>query len=44
LAEGIVACPAQQTAPIVPGRSTVQFAAETCRVCAVRDGCLSALT
>ena len=42
LAEGIVVCPARQTAPIVSGRSTVQFAAETCRVCALRDGCTAA--
>jgi hypothetical protein len=26
-----------QTAPIVPGRATVQFAADTCRACPLRD-------
>jgi len=42
LADGRVECPAQQTAPIVPGRSTVQFAADTCRVCALRERCTAA--
>jgi hypothetical protein len=42
LADGVVECPAQQTAPIVPGRSTVQFAAETCRACALRNACTAA--
>jgi hypothetical protein len=42
LAEGLVECPAHQTAPIVPGRSTVRFAADTCRACALRDACTTA--
>ena len=42
LAEGVVECPAHQTAPIVAGRSTVQFAAETCRVCPLHDACTTA--
>lgn len=42
LADGIVECPAHQTAPILPGRPTVQFAAATCRACAVRDTCTTA--
>jgi Transposase DDE domain/Transposase domain (DUF772) len=42
LAERVVECPAQQTAPIVPGRATVQFAAETCRACKLRDACTTA--
>jgi hypothetical protein len=42
LADGLVTCPAQQTAPIVPGRSTVQFAADTCRACALHDACTTA--
>jgi hypothetical protein len=42
LADGIVECPAQQTAPILPGRSMVQFAAETCRACALREACTTA--
>jgi hypothetical protein len=42
LAEGFVECPAHQTAPILPGRSTVQFAAETCRACALREACTTA--
>ena len=42
LAEGLVTCPAQQTAPIVQGRSSVQFAADTCRVCALRAACTTA--
>jgi IS5 family transposase len=42
LAEGHVECPTHQTAPLVPGRSTVQFAAETCRVCPVRNACTTA--
>jgi hypothetical protein len=40
--DGLVICPAQQTAPIVPGRSTVQFAAATCRACALRAACTTA--
>jgi hypothetical protein len=43
LVEGLVECPAHQTAPILPGRSTVQFAAETCRRCALRDACTTAI-
>jgi hypothetical protein len=42
LADRIVECPAHQTAPIVPGRSTVHFAADTCRACALRDACTTA--
>jgi len=42
LADGIVTCPAHQTAPIRPGRSIVQFAAETCRPCALRQTCTTA--
>jgi hypothetical protein len=42
LTDGIVECPAHQTAPIVPSRSTVQFAAATCRACPLRDACTTA--
>lgn len=42
LGDGVVECPAHQTAPIVPGRSTVQFAAETCRACTLRGSCTTA--
>jgi DDE family transposase/transposase-like protein DUF772 len=42
LAEGVVECPAHQTAPIVPGHSAVQFAADTCRACTLRDACTTA--
>jgi hypothetical protein len=42
LADGIVECPAHQTAPIVPGRATVRFAADTCRACALRQACTTA--
>lgn len=42
LTERLVECPARQTAPIVPGRTTVQFAAETCRACPLRDACTTA--
>src|SRR5262245_50694124 len=42
LAEGMVECPAHQTAPIRPGRSTVQFAADTCRPCPRRETCTTA--
>jgi hypothetical protein len=42
LAAGIVECPAHQTASIVSGRATVRFPAETCRACALRDGCTTA--
>jgi hypothetical protein len=42
LAEGMVECPAHQTAPIRPGRSTVQFAAATCQSCALRETCTTA--
>jgi DDE family transposase/transposase-like protein DUF772 len=42
LADGVVECPAGQTAPIRSGRSTVQFAAETCRACPLRQSCTTA--
>lgn len=42
LADGLVECPAHQTAPILLGRSTVQFAAETCRACPLRAACTTA--
>ena len=42
LADGIVECPAHQTAPIVSGRTTVQFPAATCRACLLRDACTAA--
>lgn len=42
LTDGIVECPAHQRAAIVPGRSTVQFAAETCRACSLRAACTTA--
>jgi hypothetical protein len=42
LADGLVECPAHQTAPIRPARSTAQFAADTCRACALRDACTTA--
>lgn len=42
LADGLVECPAHQTAPILPGRSTAQFAADTCRACALRGACTTA--
>jgi Transposase DDE domain/Transposase domain (DUF772) len=42
LADGIVECPAHQTAPIMSGRATVQFPAETCRACPLRDACTTA--
>lgn len=42
LADGLVECPAHQTAQIRPGRSTVQFTAETCRGCALHDACTTA--
>jgi hypothetical protein len=42
LADGVVECPAQQTAPILPGRSTVHFAAATCRACVLREACTTA--
>jgi hypothetical protein len=42
LADGVVECPAHQTAAIVPGRATVQFAAATCRACPLRDACTTA--
>ena len=44
LIDGLVECPAHQTAPIRPGHATVQFAAETCRVCALREACTTAAT
>jgi hypothetical protein len=42
LAESFVECPAHQTAPIHPGRATVQFAAATCRACTLREACTTA--
>jgi hypothetical protein len=42
LADGLVTCPAQQTATIVPGRSSVQFAADTCQACTLRATCTTA--
>jgi hypothetical protein len=42
LAEGLIECPAHQTAPTVPGRATVQFAAATCQACPLRDACTTA--
>jgi hypothetical protein len=42
LAEGVVECPAHQTAPILPGRSTVQFAAGICRACTLCAACTTA--
>ena len=42
LADGLVECPAHQTASIVPGRAIVQFAAETCRACPLRAACTTA--
>ena len=42
LSSGIVECPARQTAPIIPGRSTVQFPGDTCRACPLRDACTTA--
>lgn len=37
-----VKCPAHQIAPIRPGRDTVQFPADTCRACALREACTTA--
>jgi transposase len=42
LADGVVECRAHQTAPIVPGRATVQFAADPCRACTLRQACTTA--
>jgi hypothetical protein len=42
LREEIVECPAHQTAPIVPGRATVQVAAHTCRPGSRRAACTTA--
>jgi hypothetical protein len=42
LADRVVECPAHQTAPILPGRATVHFAADTCRACPLRDACTTA--
>jgi hypothetical protein len=42
LVDGVVECPAHQTAPILPGRPTVQFAADSCRACALHDACTTA--
>ena len=39
LAEARVTCPAQQTAPIVPGATTVHFPAAVCQPCALRGAC-----
>jgi hypothetical protein len=43
LADRVVECPAGQTAPILPGRSTVHFAADTCRGCPLRQACTTAI-
>jgi hypothetical protein len=37
-----VTCPAQQVVPIRPSRLTVQFPAETCRTCQLREACTTA--
>jgi len=37
-----VTCPAHQTAPIVPGATTVQFAAAVCHPCPLRAACTTA--
>jgi hypothetical protein len=42
LADGLVECPAHQTAPIVSGRATVQFPADTCGACPLRNACTTA--
>jgi len=42
LAEARVTCPAQQTAAILPGAATVQFAAAVCQPCAHRAACTTA--
>jgi hypothetical protein len=42
LADGVVECPAHQRVPIVPGRATVQFPADMCRACTLRDACTTA--
>ena len=42
LAEARVRCPAHQTAPIVPGATTVHFAAAVCHPCPLRAGCTTA--
>jgi hypothetical protein len=42
LAERRVICPAEQTAPIPPGATTVHFNATTCRACALRTACTTA--
>jgi len=41
-ADRLVECPAHQTAPMRSGLSTVQFAAPTCRACALRAACTTA--
>ena len=43
LAEGRVTCPAQQTAPIPAGATTVHFAATTCQPCSLRAACTTAI-
>jgi hypothetical protein len=42
LADGLVECPAHQTAPRVAGRPSVQFPAATCLACTLRDACTTA--
>jgi hypothetical protein len=42
LADAQVVCPAQQTVPIAPGASKVQFPATTCQPCALRAACTPA--
>jgi hypothetical protein len=43
LPDRVVECPAHQTAPILPDRPTVQFAAETCRVFPLHEACTTAV-
>jgi hypothetical protein len=42
LAEAQVRCPAHQTTPIVPGATTVHFAAAVCQPCQLRAACTTA--
>jgi hypothetical protein len=42
LAEARVTCPAQQTAPIGPGATTVHFAPTVCQPCSLRAACTTA--
>ena len=42
LTEARVTCPAQQTAPIIPGAATVHFAAAVCHPCSRRVACTTA--